>query len=52
MFAEAVPMNPHATTIRREAQARSESFAVKRNFQPGKSSADMVRRLLMAHRAA
>lgn len=45
-------MNSKITAVKREAQPRSERFYIRRNFQPGKPSTDMVRRLLMAHQAA
>lgn len=45
-------MNSKITAVKREAQTRSERFYIRRNFQPGKPSADMVRRLLLAHQAA
>lgn len=45
-------MNSQPTAVRRNTQARPELFYVKRNFAPGKPSADMVRRLLLAHQAA
>lgn len=49
---EAVTMNSKITAVKHETQTRSERFYIRRNFQPGKPSADMVRRLLLAHQAA
>lgn len=45
-------MNSKITAVKHETQPRSERFYIRRNFQPGKPSADMVRRLLLAHQAA
>lgn len=49
---EAVTMNSKITAVKHETPTRSERFYIRRNFQPGKPSADMVRRLLLAHQAA